>query len=201
MQVLKLTKALPDPSHQVHASVLLQELIDGTASTKHFTLGWLIGNLPERSFGVIILFLGLFSLLPFISYASGVLILILMLQLILGYRSPVFPRWLLLRQMSSRYLVRLDRHVVPALKHLERIVRPRWSDFLRRAQRISAIIVLLLTILSLLAPLPFANIPVAMVTILMALAYIEHDGLLLSVTIFTALAMLLIVSAAVFYVS
>jgi hypothetical protein len=123
-----------------------------------------------------------------------------MLQIILWYNSPVLPRLILLRPLSSRYLARLDRHVVPALKHLEKAVRPRWPVFLQRARRTTAIIVLLLTLLSLLFPLPFTNIPVAVVTLLMAFAYIEHDGLLLSITRFTALVMLMIALVGIDYV-
>src|SRR4029077_1587447 len=106
---------------------------------------------------MIILFLAMPSMVPVVTFVSRPLIMILMLQIILGYNSPVLPRRILLRPLPSRYLARLDRHVVPALKHLEKAVRPRWPVFLKRARRTTAIIVLLLTLLSLLFPLPFIN--------------------------------------------
>jgi hypothetical protein len=200
MQSPEVTQIPPETSEQVHTSVLLRKLINGAASKEHFNLNWLIGSLPNSSFGMIILFLAMLSMVPVITFVSRSLIMILTLQIILGYNIPVFPRWMLLRPLSSRYLARLDRHVVPALEHLEKAVRPRWPVFLQRARHITAIIVLLLTLLSLLFPLPFTNIPVALVILLMAFAYIEHDGLLLSITLITSLAMLMIALVGIIYV-
>src|SRR5882757_6760531 len=124
MQTPEVTQIPPDPPEQAHTSVLLQKLIDGAASKEHFTLDWLIGSLPKSSFGMIILFLAILSMVPVVTFVSRPLIMILMLQIILGYNSPVLPRRILLRPLSSRYLARLG-HVVPALKHLEKAVRPR----------------------------------------------------------------------------
>jgi hypothetical protein len=89
---------------------------------------------------------------------------------------------LLLRPLPSRYLARLDRYAVPTLKHLEKH-RPSALAHCFNERRLTGAILLLLTVLSLLIPLPFSNIPAAIVTIVIELAYIEHDGLLLSITL------------------
>src|SRR6266404_1654442 len=101
MQSPEVTQLLPEKSEQVHTSVLLQKLIDGAASKEHFTLDWLIGSLPKSSFGMIILFLAILSMVPVVTFVSRPLIMILMLQIILGYNSPVFPRRLLLCPLPS----------------------------------------------------------------------------------------------------
>ncbi len=184
---------VPVAAEQTHTSTLLQELID-SATDEHFTLEWLMGSLPKNSFGVIMLFLSLISLLPVISVVSRILLLILAMQIILGYNSPILPKHLTRRLLPSRYLAHLDRHAIPALKHLEKGVRPRLTVFLLKARRLTAGIAIILISISLAAPVPLANVPPAMIGILMSLSYIEHDGLLLLITLllsFTLLALLL----------
>jgi hypothetical protein len=178
-----------DIVEQPHTSVLLQQLID-QAPKDVFTLAWLFGTLPKNSFGVILLFLALIALLPVISIPARLLILVLILQIIVGYRAPVLPEKLVKKRLPSSYLILLNRHAISALRLLERFVRPRWPLFLVIVRRPTAVIALILTILSLLAPLPFSNVPPAIVSILISLAYIEHDGLLLSIALFFACAML-----------
>jgi hypothetical protein len=186
------TSTKPEKVQQVHTSALLQDLI-ASATEDHFTLEWLSENLPKNSFGVIILFLGLISLLPVISVISRILLMGLALQIIWGNPSPVFPKRLMQRRLPSRYLSRLDRHAIPALRYLEKAVRPRWPGFLSAARRFTAFIAFLLIFLSLIVPFPFANIPPALINILMALAYIEHDGLLLAIALTLSLVLLGIV--------
>lgn len=181
---------------ETHTSVWLQRLVD-EAPKKSFTLNWLIGHLPKHSFGIILLFLALISTLPVISIPARLLILVLLLQIIFGYHSPVLPGWLVNRPLPARYLTRLNRHAIPALQYFEKIVRPRWLLLFRHTRRIIAFIAALLTILSLFAPFPLANVPPAVISVLIALAYIEHDGLTLTIALFFALLLLVIVSAVI----
>src|SRR5277367_3875054 len=92
----------------LHTSVMLRELI-GHAPPGHFTLGWLVSNLPRGSFGFILLFLAIIALLPVISIPARFLIIILTGQIILGYHGPVLPKQLMNRQLPSNYLIRLKR--------------------------------------------------------------------------------------------
>lgn len=177
---------------QAHTSVLLRRLID-EAPPDFFTLGWLLGKLPKNSFGFILLFLAIIALLPVISVVARIFMVILLCQIILGYHCPVLPGWLTRRKLPSRYLIKLKLHIIPALDCLENVVRPRWPVMLVGTRRLTAFIASLILLLSLPAPLPLANMPPATASILMALAYIEHDGLLLVIALFFAIAMLLIV--------
>jgi len=182
---------------QAHTSVLLQQLIV-EAPEGHFTMEWLIGHLPRHSFGFIFLFLSIIALLPVISIVARILIIILTFQIILGYTRPSLPQRLMIYPLPSKYLIRLNRHAVPMLRYLENIVRPRWPVMLRGTRRFAAFIVMLAMTLSLLAPIPLANMPPAAVGILLALAYIEHDGLILAFALAAAVAMLLLTLWAVF---
>jgi hypothetical protein len=178
---------------QIHTSVLLEKLI-AEAPVGHFTLEWLIGNLPKHSFGFILLFLTLIALLPVISIIARVLIIILTFQIILGYRSPVLPRRFMLRPLPAKYLIGLRRYALPALRHLENVVRPRWTMMFKGTRRFTAFIVMIGTALSLPAPLPLANMPPAAMGALLAFAFIEHDGLMLFFTLVTAITLLAIVT-------
>ena len=56
-------KPTPDPRSVIPTSVVLQRLHD-QAPTDHFTLGWLMGSLQKRSFGIIMLLLALVAIAP-----------------------------------------------------------------------------------------------------------------------------------------
>ena len=58
------------------------------------------------------------------------------------------------------------------------------------ARRFVGIVVLLLTAALLLTPIPFSNIAPAVLIILIALAYIEEDGLLLCLAFLAALILI-----------
>src|SRR5262249_10514204 len=61
------------------------------------------------------------------------------------------------------------------------LVHPRWPRAFEAAKRAVGVMVLLLTLVLLLTPVPLSNVARAMVISLISLAYVEEDGLLLSV--------------------
>jgi hypothetical protein len=65
------------------------------------------------------------------------------------------------------------------------------------AKRAVGVMVLLLTAVLLLTPVPLSNIAPAIVISLISLAYVEEDGLLLSVALLAAIILIGIASAAV----
>ncbi len=188
----------PPPNHTagVHTSAVLRSLIDEAPPTE-FTLRWLIGNLPHRSFGAMMLLLAIVAMVPVISIAAGLLIAVLAVQIILGYRTPRFPSRLMNHPLPSRYLRALEQHAIPLLDKIETVVRPRWPALVQGTLRLVGIVVLLLTVILLTFPLPLSNIPPAAVIALIALGYAEQDGLLLSVALALAVVLLGLVFAAV----
>ena len=176
-----------------HTSVMLRKLL-GDVPADYFTLNWFFGHLPQRSLGVMLLFLSLIAMLPIISLPAHMAILILIFQAVLGYRNPSLPRRWMNRNLSSRHLFRLQHYAFPFLEKLETVIRPRWCSFLTKTRYIAAVIIIMLTLAAILVPIPFFNIPPSIITILIALAYIEHDGMLL----FLAYGMAFVVAAAMF---
>src|SRR5689334_3793418 len=99
----------------------------GPEAPKEATLGWLIGKLGDRSFGIVLLLLALLSLLPGVSIVAGVLLMVPACQMILARPGPAFIRSVENRQFPTERLDRIIRRVVPVLRHLERFIRPRWT--------------------------------------------------------------------------
>lgn len=64
-----------DARTSVPISIILQRLHDAVPAD-HFTLGWLMGSLRKRSFGVIMLLLGLAATVPGVSIGAGLLLMI-----------------------------------------------------------------------------------------------------------------------------
>jgi hypothetical protein len=189
-------KSAPGADAHVPTSEVLQALLD-EAPPEHFTLDWLIGSLPDRSFGITMLLLAVLAMMPVGSMVPGLLLVILAAQMCAGRHGPVFPRMIAARPLPTRYLVRMGRQAILILRHLERVVRPRWPALFRTVMRAIGAVMLLLACLVLLAPLPLTNMPPAFVMALVALAYIEEDGALLAVALFLALIPLGLAAAAI----
>src|SRR3982751_4147538 len=155
-------------------SVVLDGLL-GPEVPEQVTLEWLMGRLGDRSFGLVLLLLALLGLLPGVSAVAGVLLMVVAVQMILARPGPAFPRRVATRHFEVRRLARVVRRVLPALHWLERFIRPRWAIPFETTQRGVGGVVLLLTG-SLLAPVPLSNVPPALMTAVIAVAYLEEGG-------------------------
>jgi hypothetical protein len=175
-------------------SAVLDDLL-GHEAPEQVTLGWLMGRLGDRSFGIVLLLLALLGLLPGGSALAGVLLAVPAAQMVLARPGPVFPRRIAARPFEARRLARVVRRVVPVLRFMERFIRPRWPTPFRTTKRTVGGVVLLLAA-SLLAPVSLSNFPPALATGLIAFAYLEKDGLLLGVALAAALVMLAVAAVA-----
>ncbi|MEX0921307.1 MAG: exopolysaccharide biosynthesis protein [Rhodovibrionaceae bacterium] len=159
------------------------------------TLKWIVANLRDRSFGIVMLMIGLVGLLPGISPLVGILLAIPAVQMILGRSEPVLPRRLAERRLSAARLARLLARVIPTMRRLERVVRPRHNRAFGLAKRIVGGIILLLGA-TLLTPIPFSQVIPSLVIVLLAFAVLEEDGLLLALAGLAALLSIAITAAA-----
>ena len=80
------------------------------------------------------------------------------------------------------------KRIIPALRYLERFIRPRWPTPFEITKRVIGGFVLLLGG-CLLAPLPLSNVPVSLTIVLLAFAYLEEDGILLALALVIALGL------------
>jgi hypothetical protein len=141
------------------------------------------------------LLLALVAFTPGLSIVAGLLLMIPAFQMIAGMPVPVFPRRIAARSLPARHLAAVVQRSVPMLRHLERVVHPRWPTPVEATKRLVGAVVVILS--ATLVFIPIRNVIPALVIALIALAYIEEDGLLLSIALLAAAIVLMLVTAAV----
>lgn len=182
------------PAH-VPTSVVLEGLLD-KAQPDYVTLDWLIGELRERSFGFVMLLMGLVALIPGGSTFIGVLLAYPAIQMIMARPGPTLPQFIARRRISTPRLAAVTARAAAALKRIERFIRPRWRTPFEATKRVVGVVVLLLAP-TLIWPFPFSHIIPALVIMLLSLAYLEEDGVLLCIALGAALLSLAITAATV----
>lgn len=160
------------------------------------TVHWLTENLGERSFGIVMLLIGLLGLVPGTSPFIGILLTVVAIQMVMARAGPVLPGVVSRRYIHTNKLARLVEQINPVLQRLERIVRPRWRTPFEATKRVVGVAILLLG-LTLLAPIPFSQIIPALVIMLLAFAFLEEDGVLLCLALAATSMSLAITTAAV----
>jgi hypothetical protein len=185
-----------DTESRAPSSRVLQEVIR-QAPAEYVTVGWLTSALHRHSLGIIMLSLGLLATTPVGSTVLGLMLVVMAVQLIVGRAEPVFPHFITTRRLPTKQLRRLGGRAIHVLKYLEKVVHPRWPMTFEVAKPAVGIMVLLLTVVLLLTPVPLSNVAPAMVISLIFLAYVEEDGLVLSVGFLAAIILIGLGSAAV----
>ena len=183
-------KSLPVP-----VTATLTDLVNNLPG-EHFTIEWLLGRLDRRSFGIIMLVMALVAMVPGISLLIGPLLAIPAFEMILGRSGPSFPRRIAVYPLRSSALAGIVRRALPLLATLEKIVHPRWPISAGISRRAAGVAILALSGLFL-APLPLIQIVPALLVALIALAYLEEDGLLLCLSILGAIILLAVATAAI----
>jgi hypothetical protein len=143
-------------------------------------------GLHKRSFGIIMLLLALVAFTPGLSIVAGVLLMIPAFQMIAGMPALVFPRRIAARSLPARHLAAVVQRSVPMLRHLERMVHSRWHTPVEATKRLVDAVVVILSATLVFIPIPLSNVIPALAIGLISLAYIEADGLLLSIALLAA---------------
>ena len=159
-------------------------------------VAWLLEQLGRRSFGLTFFVMGMVALLPGASIPVGVLLAWPAIQLLLGHDVTVLPRIVARREVGVDRLARVIGLLAPRLAWLERLIRPRWPELFATLRWVTGLAVLLLG-LSMVSPFPFSQLLPALVVMLLAVAYMEEDGLALLVALLAALVSLAITAATV----
>lgn len=179
----------------VPTSTVMHELLD-RAPGASVSLGWVIEQLGERSFGLLMFLLALIALVPGLSGFIGVLLMIPAFQMIMARRVPVLPRFITRREIPTQRLGRLIARMVPLLRRAEKLFKPRWPTPFETTRRAVGAVIMLLGV-TLIEPIPFSHVIPSLVIMLVALAYLEEDGVMLCVALVVALASLAITGATI----
>ncbi|WP_367614523.1 exopolysaccharide biosynthesis protein [Teichococcus coralli] len=170
----------PGPGgHGASEGAPITRIIAEVAATfpgERISLGEMAGAFGDRGFGLLILLLCLPSLLPGMASVFGLPMLLLGLQMGLGWRQPQLPGFLARKTVRRTDLLRLASASSRGLRFVERFVRPRpgWC-----AGPLGDRMVGWLTVyaaLMLILPGPGTNGPPAFGTIIMALGVVEQDS-------------------------
>ena len=173
----------------IPASVILQE-IHNHAPADHVTLGWVMGSQDKHSFGLVLLLLAVAAAAPGICAIAGLLLLILAFQMIAGCSAPAFPQWIAARTLPTRHLGAVVQRAIPVLRYLENTVHPRWRIPPEATKRVVGIAVMMLSLRLISTPIPLTNVLPALLIALISLAYLEDDGLMLSIGLLAGFAVI-----------
>jgi hypothetical protein len=184
----------PALTARIPTSVVLERLLS-EAPPDHVSFGWIMERLEERSFGLLMFLMAVIALVPGLSTFIGVLLAIPAAQMILARRTPFLPRFATERKLPTRRFAQTVKRLAPMLRRAERLIRPRWPTPFKTTKRVVGITILLLGV-TLVPPVPFGHVLPAFAIMLVALAYLEEDGMVLCIALAIALASLSISAAA-----
>ena len=160
------------------------------------SIGWMLEQLGPRSFGLTFFVMGLVGLVPGLSTFVGALVAWPALQLIRGRKVASLPRLVRERTISVEKLARISKAASSRLAMVERLIRPRWPPAIQTTRSLTGFVMMLLG-LTMVLPVPFGHLVPAFAILLLALAYLEEDGIALTVGFVAALASLAITVTAV----
>ena len=83
------------------------------------------------------------------------------------------------------------------LRYLEKVIHPRWPTPIEATKRVVGAVIVILSSALVLIPIPLSNVVPALLIALISLAYLEEDGILLSIALLGAVIVLMIELAAV----
>ena len=162
-------------------------------------LGSVLADLGNRSFGWSILVFGLLNLIPMpigSQMITGVPLLLLTAQMVLGFSHVRLPGFINRRRVSRRRFQRTVLRLKPVLRPLERIIRPRlgWI-FQRRCERFIGAYLFIVAI-ALFLPIPLSGFISAFALFITGVGLAERDGAVTLLGLVTGLAAIGITLAA-----
>ncbi|WP_395462699.1 exopolysaccharide biosynthesis protein [Wolbachia endosymbiont of Cantharis cryptica] len=166
------------------ASDILKEVADtNNANSDKVTLFDIKAALHERGFGILIIIFSLplsvpIPVPPGYTTILSIPLILFSLQLLFGFDSPWIPHWLERKSFQRSTLALVVEKTSPALKKIEKFMKPRMSFiFYGPGEKILAFIMLLCA-LSIALPLPLTNFIPAIGTTLISLGIMSKDGFL-----------------------
>ena len=128
------------------------------------------------------LLLGLLAMIPGVCVLAAVVLGIVGFQMTTGRDVPFLPSFIGDRRLPAKRIERLTDRVIPVMETLETLIRPRWHTPFMATKRLVGLIVVLLS-LTIFMPIPLSNILPGALTMLVAFAYLEEDGMLLCIAL------------------
>ena len=178
-------------------SRLIAEVVERCPGER-ITLGEMAEAFGDRAFGLLILLLCLPGLLPGMASIFGTPMLILGVQMGLGFRQPKLPGFIARQSLKRTDVMRLSSGSSKLLARVERYVRPRPGPFTNNTADKVVGWLTAYAALMLILPGPGTNGPPAFGTIIMALGVIENDSKVVGVGIIVTILANIFATAVLF---
>jgi hypothetical protein len=165
------------------------------AQAERVSLGTLIDQLGQRTYGPLLFTVGLIAMspigaIPGASVVCATVIVLLAVQMSFGNRAPWVPGMLRRLEVDGDLSRRSIRRVEPYLRWLDRVTRARWTALLSRPA-LHGVVVGLCALAVLMYPLalvPWGVLPVAGAITVIGLGLLTADGLITALGLALALA-------------
>jgi hypothetical protein len=166
-------------------------LLSGFAATwtaDEVRLDDIIDVLQDRVYGLVFLALAIPNMIPGVALLLGVPLVIVSVQMVLGWPKPRLPAIIGRRGMKTADFRLFIARAEPWLHRAERMLRPRGMIlFSPLGERMLGLVVLVMSVI-LTLPIWGANFVPALAICLIALALVEFDGLMAVLGLFAAAA-------------
>jgi hypothetical protein len=144
----------------------------------------LLSTLGDRGMASALMVLSAPQLLPMplgVSNALAIPIVLVALQMAAGRHTPWLPEWVLDRPVSRDKLLGACRRMLPLMRRIERVIRPRWRHIWQPpGDRLVGLCCVVISLVSL-APLPLTGWLPGAALLVVALGMLERDGMIVTV--------------------
>jgi hypothetical protein len=150
-----------------------------------------------RSHGLMLLLLALPETIPMIGLSLILGLPIFLIGILMVRHGPSFPlpRWLGRRTLKRSLLDKTIHRTLPALRRLDRFLKPRWTR-LAEAGRLQGVVCVLMAVV-LAVPFPGPNILAAFSVAGVGLGILQQDGMAIAAAFGMAVLTLLVIAGAV----
>ncbi len=177
----------------VSISHIASQLIDTARERHSLTVDDCVRLLGRRSIMLVILLFSLINSIPLpgipgVSTITGLPIMLLGLQMLIGFDNIWLPRRITSHRMKVNAFTRHMEKLLPRLRKLEQKMRPRLSALFEMpfSNLIGAVIAVMGFLLAL--PIPFTNFFFGVSLSILAIGYLAQDGLMALLGLFCCLA-------------
>ncbi|MGY2048784.1 exopolysaccharide biosynthesis protein [Methylobacterium sp. JK268] len=162
----------------------LFEAILRRGDSEMITVRELLGGLETTAFGIPLAALAVPEIIPIpipgISLVISIPTAIVGAQMVVARDRIWLPPSLLNRRIPAKPLKRAVRAMLPLLRRIDGITRPRGAMFYSKTgQRVVGVAVIILALLIAL-PIPGTNAPLSLTVLILAIGLIRRDGLLIA---------------------
>lgn len=167
----------PPPDEHRTFSDMLERL--GEGASENLSLREMVEAFGERGFGAVILMLALMALFPWPPGGKAVFsvpIILIAAELALQREKVWLPRWMLNLSVSRESYRTTAAKVLPRLRRVERLTRPRWPVMTGEAADVIIGVICILLALMMALPVPFGDALPGLTLALFGLGIIQRDG-------------------------